>query len=250
VGEELNFGPLLIALLGAGVGVVGGYLVGVAQSRNARRDNALANIYREMSLFHRYLVSWIEGGEPDPDKTSAASKASGIPAKQHVREQYEKFTYTFHDVNAIWLGKKTYALIQEFSVVSRDFLNELEGMRKRNGVWRLLDGTDPKDRRRERRITPKYLQIRDALRAEVEASRNPVAWFRYNIVNMKNGAGRGLAGPPAHPQRCIRIQPRIIPTALNVDSTRSGPLGRGITWSYPGSCIRTSENSYSTHSGE
>jgi hypothetical protein len=25
---------------------------------------------------------------------------------------------------------------------------------------------------------------------------------------------------------------------------------RGITWFYPGSCIWTSENSYSTHSGE
>ena len=126
MGEELTFGPLLIALLGAGVGIVGGYLVGVAQSRNERRDAALAEIFKEMSLFYRYLGSWIEDINPDPDETSAASESSGIPARDHTREQYEKFTYTFYDVNAIWLGKDTYDLIQEFSVASRDFLNELE----------------------------------------------------------------------------------------------------------------------------
>ena len=186
MGEELNFGPLLIALLGAGVGIVGGYLVGVAQSRNERRDNGLAEIFKEMSLFHRYLVSWTDTVDPDPGEPTAES--SGIPARKHVNDQFKKFVYTFHDVNAIWLGKQTYALIQEFSIASRDFLNELEDMRKRNGVWRLPDGTDPKNRRNQRRITPKYIEVRDALRAEVEASRNPIAWFRYNIVNRKNGA--------------------------------------------------------------
>jgi hypothetical protein len=75
-------------------------------------------------------------------------------------------------------------LIQEFSVASRDFLNELEDMKGRAGTWRLPDGTDPKDRRKER-ITPKYLEVRDALRAEVEASRDLVAWFQYRIVNRK-----------------------------------------------------------------
>jgi hypothetical protein len=64
VGEELNFGPLLIALLGAGVGIVGGYLVGVAQSRNERRDNALAEIYKEMTLFYGRLLSWTDDPLP------------------------------------------------------------------------------------------------------------------------------------------------------------------------------------------
>jgi hypothetical protein len=175
---------VLIALVGilvAVVGTVGGYLVGVAQSRNERRDAALAEIFKEMSLFHRYLVSWVEDFDPDPEKPTSAS--SDIPAQKHVNDQYQKFTYTFHDVNAIWLGKDTYALIQEFSIASRDFLNELEHMKKRAGAWRLPDGTDPKDRRKELRITPKYVEVRDALRAEVEASRDLVAWFQYRIVN-------------------------------------------------------------------
>jgi hypothetical protein len=185
---------VLIALVGilvAVVGTVGGYLVGVAQSRNERRDAALAEIFKEMSLFYRYLGSWIEDIDPDPEKPTSAS--SDIPARKHVNDQYQKFTYTFYDVNAIWLGEDTYALIQEFSVASRDFLNELEDMRARAGVWRLPDGTDPKDRRKEQ-ITPKFYKVRDELRAEVEASRNLRLWFRYNIVNRKNRAGQRRTG--------------------------------------------------------
>jgi hypothetical protein len=144
---------VLIALVGilvAVVGTVGGYLVGVAQSRNERRDAALAEIFKEMSLFYRYLGSWIEKIDPDPKKPTSAS--SDIPARKHVNNQYQKFTYTFYDVNAIWLGKDTYDLIQEFSVASRDFLNELEDMRESAGVWRLPGGTDPKDRRKGFRL--------------------------------------------------------------------------------------------------
>jgi hypothetical protein len=177
---------LLLALVGGAVGLIGGYVFGVlrtlSERRNERRDAALAEIFKEMSLFHRYLGSWIEDINPDPKETSAASESSGIPARKHVREQYEKFTYTFHDVNAIWLGKDTYDLIQEFSVASRDFLNEFESMTERAGAWRLPDGADPKDRRKER-ITPKFYKVRNALRAGVEASRDLVAWFQYYIVN-------------------------------------------------------------------
>lgn len=186
---------VLIALVGilvAVVGTVGGYLVGVAQSRNERRDAALAEIFKEMSLFYRYLGSWIEDIDPDPEKPTSAS--SDIPARKHVNDHYQKFTYTFYDVNAIWLGEDTYDLIQEFSVASRDFLNELEDMREGAGVWRLPDGTDPKDRRKEQ-ITPNFYKVRDELRAEVEASRNLRLWFRYNIVNSKNGAGQRRTGP-------------------------------------------------------
>jgi hypothetical protein len=145
---------VLIALVGilvAGVGTVGGYLVGVAQSRNERRDNALAEIYKEMTLFYRYLVSWTDTVDPAPNKPTAES--SGIPAQKHVNDQYKKFVLVFYG-NAIWLGKDTYDLIQEFSAASRDILNELYDIRRTAGVWRLPDGTDPKDRRRDQ-ITPK-----------------------------------------------------------------------------------------------
>jgi hypothetical protein len=120
---------------------IGGVLRTLSESRNERRDAALAEIFKEMDLFHRYLGSWANNYDPDPNNPTGES--SGFPAKDHVRDQYNKFVLVFHG-NAIWLGKKTYALIQEFSVASRDFLNELIYMRPREGVWRLPDGTDPK----------------------------------------------------------------------------------------------------------
>jgi hypothetical protein len=164
---------LLIALAGGIVGLVGGYVFGVLRTlnerRNERRDAALAEVYKEMELFYRYLGPWIVDIDPDPHKPSMESKSSGVPAREHVKEQYNKFVLAFHG-NAIWLGKDTYDLIQEFSIASRDFLNELNHMTKRAGVWRLPDGTDPKDRR-EKRIIPMFEKVRDVLREEVEASR-------------------------------------------------------------------------------
>ena len=159
---------LAIALGGGVVGLAGGYVVGVLQTlseyRNERRDVALAEIYKEMSLFHRYLGSWTADYNPDPDEPTAES--SGVPARKHVHEQYQKFVYTFHDVNAIWLGEDTYELIQGFSLASKDFLNELNDMTERAGIWRLPDGTNPNDARKER-ITKQYNEIRDVLRAEI-----------------------------------------------------------------------------------
>jgi hypothetical protein len=172
---------VLIALVGilvAVVGTVGGYLVGVAQSRNERRDNALAEIYKEMTLFYGKLISWTDDPlPPDPDR--ASKESSGVPVKDHVGEQYKKFTRTFYS-NAIWLGKETYDSIEEFVQASRVFLNELNRMT--GGVGRLPDGTNPKDWRKDR-ITPKFHEVRDALQAEVEASRSIIP---YRIVYMKN----------------------------------------------------------------
>jgi hypothetical protein len=181
---------VLIALIGilvAIVGTVGGYLVGVAQSRNERRDNALAEIYKEMTLFYGNLISWTDDPIPPyPDQPSRAS--SGVAVKDHVGDQYTKFTRTFYS-NAIWLGKDTYDLIEEFVQASRVFLNELNLMRGR--VGRLPDGTKTKDWR-EQRITPKFREVRDALQGEVEASRYIIP---YRIVNRKNGAGQRRTGP-------------------------------------------------------
>src|SRR5215203_1750561 len=49
-------------------------------------------------------------------------------------------------------------------------------------------------------------------------------------------------GSTQHPQQCISIHPGIIPTASGADRAGLGPSDRDITWSYPGSCIRSSEN--------
>lgn len=173
------------------ISVVGGYLAGVRTSRNERRDAALAEIFKEMALFYRYLVSWTDTANPDPNKPTAESLAesSGIPARKHVNDQYRKFILAFYG-DAIWLDKATYDLIQEFSVASRDLLNELESMRARAGVWRLPDGTDPKDRRKDQ-ITRKYNKVQNMLRAEVEASRYLIP---FPIVIKKNGAGQRRMG--------------------------------------------------------
>jgi hypothetical protein len=179
-------------LLSGGLfGVAGGYVFGVlrtlTEQRNERRDAALAEIFEEMSLFYRYLVSWTADFNPDPNEPTAAS--SGVPAREHVNEQYKKFTHTFYDVNAIWIGTDTYDLFHGFSLASRDLLNDLTDMRARAGIWRLPDGTNPDDRRKER-ITPQYFKVRDELRAEVEASRGLISWVRYHIVKRKNALGQ------------------------------------------------------------
>jgi hypothetical protein len=172
------------AVLGVVGGGLFGYVFGVlrtlSESRNERRDNAIAEIYKELALFHRYLGSWTADPNPDPKEPTSASV--DIPAQKHVNDQYQKFVYTFHDVHAIWVGKGTFDLIQGFSLASRDLLNDLVHMRKMDGAWRLPDGMDPNARRKEQ-ITPKYHQIRDVLRAEIEASRTIIP---YRIVVRKN----------------------------------------------------------------
>lgn len=170
------------------ISVVGGYLAGFRTSRNERRNDALAEIFKEMALFYRYLVSWTDTAAPDPDEPTAES--SGIPARKHVNDQFKKFVLAFYG-NAIWIDNATYDLIQEFSLASRDLLNELESMRKIAGVWRLPDGTDPKDRRKEQ-ITRKYDKVQNVLRAEVGASRYLIP---FPIVIRRNGAGQRGTGP-------------------------------------------------------
>jgi hypothetical protein len=181
--------PLLTALLAAVISLVGGYLAGVRTSRNERRDAALAEIFKEMDLFHRYLGSWADDPTRGPNAPSAASKSSGIPARKHVSDQYQKFVLAFHG-NAIWLGKDTYELIQEFSAESMELLNGLNSMMA--GATHLPDGTRPKDRWKDQ-IYPKFKEVRDTLRAEVEASRYLIP---FSIVIKKNGAGQRRTTDP------------------------------------------------------
>jgi hypothetical protein len=180
---------VLIALVGilvVAVGTVGGYLVGVAQSRNERRDAALAEIFKEMDLFHRYLGSWADDPTRGPHKPTAASV--DIPARKHVNDQYNKFVLAFHS-NAIWLGEDTYDLIQEFSAESMDLLNGLNSTMA--GATHLPDGTQPKDRWKDQ-IHPKYNKAKNVLRAEVEASRHLIP---FSIVIRKNGVGERKTNP-------------------------------------------------------
>ena len=61
---------LLVGLLTAVVGVVGGCFFGLAQSRNERRDNALAEISKEMMLFYRGVVAWTAPNETNVPLTA------------------------------------------------------------------------------------------------------------------------------------------------------------------------------------
>ena len=175
---------LWIALVSLVIGVVGGYIGGVLQTlsehRNERRDAALAEIYKEMARFHRYLGSWTANYTLDPNEPTGES--SGVPARKHVRDQYRKFVYTFHDVYAIWLGEDTYNLILKFSTASGDFLNELDHMTVSAGRWTLPDGTNPNDARKER-ITKQYDKVRLELRAEISRYLVPSRFF----TRRKNG---------------------------------------------------------------
>jgi hypothetical protein len=186
----------LIALVTGAVtgvlGLLGGYVFGVlrtlSESRNERRDAALAEIFKEMDLFHRYLGSWADDPTPGPNAPSAASKASGIPTRKHVSDQYNKFVLAFHG-NAIWLGKDTYDLIQEFSAEGMDLLNGLSSTMA--GATHLPDGTRSKARWKDQ-IDPKFKDVRDALRAEVEASRSIIP---HRIAIKKNGARQRRTDP-------------------------------------------------------
>ncbi len=159
MGEGLTLAPFLTALLGAGVGTFGGYLVGLAQSRNERRDNALAEISKEMMLFYRGVVTWTS-----PDETSGPLTEPGTSWHDHCMRQYAAFIDALY-ANEIWLGKATHEKIQEVAEAGRVFLN---GVDTRGRV--MQDGTSAWDWRAER-LAPKLNEVQDVLRAEVEASR-------------------------------------------------------------------------------
>ena len=80
----------MLALLSGGVfGVAGGYVFGVLRTlnerRNERRDAALAEIFKEMSLFYRALVAWTDDPNPGPDKRSTEPGAS---VRGHANSRY------------------------------------------------------------------------------------------------------------------------------------------------------------------
>ena len=145
------------------------------ERRNERRDAALAEIFKEMSLFYRSLVAWTDDPNQNPNKPNPES---GIPVREHANSRYKEFTRTFYS-NAIWLGKDTYDLIEDFVKVSRIVLNEINPMRADGS---LPDGANAKDLRAQE-LSPKFYKVQDELRAEVEASRSIIP---YRMLIRKN----------------------------------------------------------------
>lgn len=161
----------LFPLMGVVIGLVGGYVFGVAQARAERRDSALAEIFKEMMLFYRSVVAWTSehdttGPIVDPESTW----------KEFCRKQYEVFLDAFYG-NAIWLGSNTEGMIEEFAHAGKDLLNHInnDGRRMKNGesAWDW----------RKHNLAPKLTVVRDALRAEVETSRYIIP---YRVVVKRN----------------------------------------------------------------
>lgn len=155
---------LLATVIGAVIGVVGGYFFGVARSRNERRDNALAEVSKEMMLFYRGVVSWTA-----PNETRGPFTDPDAGWQDSCRGQYEKFIDALYG-NEIWLGKATKDMIQEFAEAGRIFLN---GVDKRG---RFMQDDTSAWAWRDENLSPKLEKVQDALRAEVEASRYILPW--------------------------------------------------------------------------
>jgi hypothetical protein len=209
---------VLIALLSGVVGILGGYISGVLRTlnehRNERRDAALAEIFKEMSLFYRSLVSWTNAPNPDPNEPSPVS--GGIPVRTHVNRQYDELLRTFYG-NSIWLGKDTFDLIEGFVNASSVILNKLNRMKADDG-W-LPDGTNPNDLRAQR-LTPRFVRVQKELRAEVEASRSIIP---YRSVIRKNGLGQRRTDPGDD------LRGRLEASRERPRETRESPVSPGPT---------------------
>jgi hypothetical protein len=179
----LALGSLVVGALG---GALGGYVFGVLRTlnerRNERRDAALEEIFKEMSLFYRGIVGWSHSPTP-----GSFSPEWGIAWKEYVNKQYPQFLRAFYS-NAIWLGKDTYDLLEEFVQACRNVLNEFNSGMRADG--RLADGTDPRDRWEEQ-IKPQFYAVQEKLVDEFETSRFIIP---YRIVIRENRQQRTRAG--------------------------------------------------------
>lgn len=152
-------------IVAALVAVIGAYFFGASSSRNERRDAALAEIYKEMTLFYRGVVAWTsqEGVSRGPITEPETSW------DDYCKGQYEVFLRAFYG-NAIWLGRSTERMIQEFADAGRDLLNGIDQYGRH-----MPDGKSVWDWR-ARELRPKLDMVEDALRAEVEMSRSVIPW--------------------------------------------------------------------------
>lgn len=151
----------LLALLGA----AGGYVLGILQNRNERRnerrDEALAGIYWTMMMFYRGVLSWSTSPTSNPISQPDTSW------ENYCRERYQEFLDAYFG-NSIWLGEGTDDLISKFAQEGRKIVNEFSRM---NGHGQLEDGTSAQDRR-DKLLSPIQLEVKKALRDEMERSRS------------------------------------------------------------------------------
>ena len=167
---------VLVALLTGGLGLAGGYVFGLAQSRTEGRDNALADIYGSMSLFYREMIAWSSLPSEKPYTTP------GEPSREwrdSCAGLGKRFMDTYYG-NSIWLGRETDAMVNKFAVDAWGVLLQLARMNS--------DGIVHPEMRRgkdllEERLAAQYREIGDRLREEVEVSRTIIP---YRIVIKKD----------------------------------------------------------------
>jgi len=162
------------ALLVSMISLVGGYYLGVVRSRNERREEAIAAIFKEMIVFYRGIVGWIQtpnpNGSPDvePDTTLADYCWKRLRTFMDVFVGYE-----------IWLDEDTHKLIHEFEHAGLEVMKKFRLPRaERRAAW---------DRLRRDVLAPIVNKASDALRAEMQAI--PTAFLRQLILR-RGGAHR------------------------------------------------------------
>jgi hypothetical protein len=154
--------PVLAALLASIVSVVGGYYLGVVRSRNERRDNAIADIYKALMRFYRSLISWSEYPTGGPRQPPGAAPTTWLDHCMGLLDEFAEAHYG----NSIWIGRATDELITDFAVKGWKVLTRFAHMDDRG---RLPDGTNAKEHMHAE-LTPLRNEIADRLRDEMESS--------------------------------------------------------------------------------
>ncbi len=176
---------VLAALLAGVVGLVGGYVFGIAQSPNERRDNALADIYGAMSLFYREMIAWMS---LPSEKPYTAPGEPSLEWRDSCAGLGKRFMNTYFG-NSIWLGRETDEMVNKFAVDAMGVLFQLARMESDGFVYpEMRRGKDLL----EERLAAQYREIGDRLREEIEASRTIIP---YRIV-IKKEPKQGGSTPP------------------------------------------------------
>jgi hypothetical protein len=155
---------VLLGLMGILVGVVGGYLFGIAQSRNERRDNALADIYGALSLYYRCLIGWSSLPHLKPNVPPGEPEQEWGECCLHLSDAFNDAYFR----NSIWLGEETDGMIERFAVDAQGVFERFTLMDKNGYIF--PEGVAAKKLLRET-LAPRYAEIRRALRSEIEVSR-------------------------------------------------------------------------------
>jgi hypothetical protein len=163
--------PLLVSV----VSVVGGYYLGVVRGRNERRDAAIAEVFKEMMLFYRGILGWID----DPRPNGSPLVDPDITWKEYCWKRFDIFMDAFEGYE-IWLGGNTHALIREFEHAGLEIMKEFSLPRAVNEPYEAR--RDEWDQLRNDLLARKLNKASDALRDEMQPT--PTTFFWHLILRI------------------------------------------------------------------